>query len=150
MAITEILETLKTQAKEWGAIIEPPASADEIAQFKISVKEEFQIELPCEYLEFLQIANGLEFNGLIIYGTRNSTASHDTSPLDFFEMNVLFKESYRIALSEFVVIGEDSTGILTFSSSLNQFEYRDRIGVDRVTIFPNFKELLKSEVVKVM
>ncbi len=149
MAITEILQPLKAQAEKWGEIIEPPASAEEIDQFKKRAKENLKLELPAEYLEFLQAANGLEFNGLIIYGTRNSTISGDASPLDFFEMNDLARESYRKELFEFVVIGEDSTGILTFSDSAKLFQYRDRIGIDRVTDFPSFEELLKSEVAKI-
>ena len=112
--------------------------------------EKFDVVLPEEYLDFLSLVNGLEFNGLLIYGTKNSITDAGGSPLDLVEMNQIARESVKENLSTFIVIGEDSAGLLTYDPLEKAFQYRDRIGIDRVMNFSCFEELLTAEVAKTL
>ena len=48
--------------------IQKGASDDEIGLFKSKALAELKNEVPEDYISFLEIVNGIEFNGFIIYG----------------------------------------------------------------------------------
>lgn len=52
----------------FGVKMNNGASKSEIERFMKSVLKELNITFPKNYLEILEIVNGLEFNGFIIYG----------------------------------------------------------------------------------
>ncbi|MES5928499.1 YrhA family protein [Bacillus cereus group sp. MG9] len=62
-----ILEIEKIE-KSFNDKLNTPATDTEIGKLRERVKENFNVDLPSEYEEFLKIVNGLDFNGLVIYG----------------------------------------------------------------------------------
>ena len=147
MTILTLIEKIKSVAADWKEVLEPPATTSEIKIFADKIRSLYSMELPVDYLQFLEIINGLEFNGLIIYGTKNSELDPDGSPLDLIEMNEVMRDSLR---ADMVVFGENSTGIIVYDNTEKQFQYRDRIGIDRIEPYSSFEEILKIEIEKVM
>ncbi|EMI9088935.1 MULTISPECIES: YrhA family protein [Bacillus] len=45
-----------------------PATDTEVHRLRKHVKEKFNVDLPSEYEEFLKTVNGLDFDGLVLYG----------------------------------------------------------------------------------
>lgn len=45
-----------------------PATDTEVQKLRERVKKSFNVDLRSEYEEFLKTVNGLDFNGLVIYG----------------------------------------------------------------------------------
>ena len=45
-----------------------PATDTEVQRLREHVKEKFNVDLPREYEEFLKTVNGLDFDGLVLYG----------------------------------------------------------------------------------
>jgi hypothetical protein len=150
MSISDLLDSVKARSAKWGEVLEPCASREEILNVRKRVLEKFDVVLPEEYLDFLRLVNGLEFNGLLIYGTKNSTTDAGASPLDLVEMNDIARENVNFNLSTLIVVGEDSTGLLTYDPIKKAFQYRDRIGIDRVINFACFEELLIAELAKTL
>jgi len=150
MTILALIEKLKAVAAGWGEVLEPPATPSEIKVFVEKVRSLYSVELPIEYLQFLKIANGLEFNGLIIYGTKNSELDPGGSPLDLIEMNEVMRDSLRANILDVIVAGEDSTGVIVFDNTAKKFQYRDRVGIDRIESYSSFEEMLNVEIEKVM
>lgn len=67
-----------------------PANENELSRFRKSVEEKFGEDvLPQQYYEFLQTVNGIEFNGLKIYGIdQNFLDSKPINQVDsFFDAN---------------------------------------------------------------
>ena len=62
------LEEIIEEKKLYGEQINSGAREEELAEFKLCVKEELQKDLPTEYIDVLKLVNGLEFNGFILYG----------------------------------------------------------------------------------
>jgi len=149
MTIQLLIEKIRTSAKQWSETLEPEANDSELDNFTKEVLLKYSISLPEEYINFLKVINGLEFNGLIIYGTKNSEIDPDGSPLDLIEMNEIMKNTLDKQLGV-VVIGEDSTGLITYDNNSKQFQYRDRIGIDRVQSFSSFEDMFEVEVNKVL
>jgi len=150
VTIKSITDQVSIKAASWGEELEPPATKVELDTFYEKVSTIFSVDLPSEYKEFLLILNGLEFNGLIIYGTKNSELDPNSSPLDFVEMNEVMRDSEGTSLPSVVVLGEDSTGIITYDSMMKEIQYRDRIALDRIEPYLSFEDMLKREVDKVL
>lgn len=147
MNIKALISKVRAVASEWGEEFEPPATENELLEFINKTGKKLNVSLPQGYLSFLREVNGLEFNGLIIYGTKNSDTDPDSSPLDLLEMNEVIANGNDLSV---LVIGEDSTGLLTYHNETNIFQYRDRIALDRVDSFESFEEMLNIELNKVL
>ena len=145
-----MIDKIRVEANRYGELLEPPATDSELNEFIDKANTVFSTDIPDEYIEFLKIVNGLEFNGLIIYGTKNSETDPNSSPLDLFEMNEMFHELDNPIISNLIVVGEDSTGVLTYDKSTKEFQYRDRIALDRIESYSSFREMLEMEVDKVL
>lgn len=62
-----ILEIEKIE-KNFNDKLNTPATDTEVQKLRERVKKSFNVDLPSEYEEFLKTVNGLDFNGLVIYG----------------------------------------------------------------------------------
>ncbi|MBJ8107568.1 MULTISPECIES: YrhA family protein [Bacillus cereus group] len=62
-----ILEIEKIE-KSFNDKLNTPATDTEVHRLRKHVKEKFNVDLPSEFEEFIKNVNGLDFNGLVIYG----------------------------------------------------------------------------------
>lgn len=62
-----ILEIKKIE-KSFNDKLNTPATNTEVQKLKEHMKKNFNVDLPIEYEEFLRTVNGLDFNGLVLYG----------------------------------------------------------------------------------
>ncbi|PJN48765.1 YrhA family protein [Bacillus mycoides] len=62
-----ILEIEKIE-KSFNDKLNTPATDSEVQKLREHTKEKFNVDLPSEYEEFLKTVNGLDFNGLVLYG----------------------------------------------------------------------------------
>jgi hypothetical protein len=49
-----------------------------------------------------------------------------------------------------ITVGENSTGIIVYDGVAKMFQYRDRVGLDRVQPYPSFEEMLRTEIENVL
>ena len=150
MNTEDIIKEVRLAAKKWGEALETGATQTEIDEFVKEVKRQYDTVPPRGYLDLLRIVNGLEFNGLIIYGTKDSISDPDSSPLNFFVANDSFRDARKQDTEKLLLLGETSTGILVYDIDCEKFQYRDRIGIDRVEPYSCFEAMLESEVKKVL
>lgn len=65
----DLLIEIEKIEEKYGSLLRSPASDTEIIRMKQAFKRKFgNIVLPETYLDFLKNINGLDFNGLVIYG----------------------------------------------------------------------------------
>ena len=110
-----ILKIRKVEGK-YGDKLNEPASIMQINMFEKTVKERFSnMILPKQYVEFLENVNGIEFNGLIIYGV-------DTDVLDnglneeiygFIETNEIWYENEW--QKRYIFFGDSDSGWYCFN-----------------------------------
>ena len=62
------LQAIVQEKNLYNEKINNGATLDEIQLFLAAVKDEFKFDLPNEYVRILEVVNGLEFNGFILYG----------------------------------------------------------------------------------
>ena len=62
------LQRIVAEKAKYDEKVNLGASDDEIGLFKSKALAELKNEVPEDYISFLEIVNGIEFNGFIIYG----------------------------------------------------------------------------------
>ncbi|NTS77878.1 SMI1/KNR4 family protein [Catenovulum sp. SM1970] len=144
-----LLNDIEKTISSWGDKLEPPITQEELVRFKERVKYSYKLNLPDCYINFIKKTNGFEFNGLIIFGSMNSEAN-DASLLDLIESNVFLRDSTIHLPDQTLVIGESSTGVLTFDGINNVYQYRDRIALVRVESYLSFDDMMTKELNKVI
>ena len=71
------------------------ATDTEIQRLREHAKEEFNVDLPSEYEEFLKTVNGLDFNGLVLYRVDSPLleTEKDEQICGFIETNEIWYEN---------------------------------------------------------
>lgn len=72
-----------------------PATDTEVQKLREHAKEKFNVDLPSEYEEFLKIINGLDFNGLVLYGVDSPLleTEKDEQICGFIDTNEIWYEN---------------------------------------------------------
>ncbi|PFK57131.1 SMI1/KNR4 family protein [Bacillus thuringiensis] len=89
-----VLEIEKIE-KSFNDKLNTPATDTEIQRLREHAKEKISIDLPREYVEFLKTVNGLDFNGLVLYGVDSSLleTEKDEQICGFIETNEIWYEN---------------------------------------------------------
>ncbi|KXY32998.1 SMI1 / KNR4 family protein [Bacillus cereus] len=89
-----VLEIEKIE-KSFNDKLNTPTTDTEIQRLREHAKEKINIDLPREYVEFLKTVNGLDFNGLVLYGVDSSLleTEKDEQICGFIETNEIWYEN---------------------------------------------------------
>ncbi|MED3398811.1 YrhA family protein [Bacillus wiedmannii] len=122
-----------------------PINEKELSKFRKSVVEKFGEDvLPQQYYEFLQTVNGIEFNGLIIYGIDQSFL--DFKPINqvdsFFDANDIW-ESIKDE-DELIFFGDSDIAWYCYNVSKKKFVELDKPSGEHMETFCDFDTMLKS------
>ncbi|MDA2330659.1 YrhA family protein [Bacillus cereus] len=122
-----------------------PINEKELSKFRKSVVEKFGEDvLPQQYYEFLKTVNGIEFNGLIIYGIDQSFL--DFKPINqvdsFFDANEIW-ESIKEE-DELIFFGDSDIAWYCYNVSKKKFVELDKPSGEHMETFCDFDTMLKS------
>ena len=100
----------------------------------------FQTPLSPEYLNFLRIHNGLNWNGLFIYGTESNSA---------FDVNGLVYENEGLRIDDdrfnnIIVFADDDMSYYVYQISSKEYQVLDKIPLDIMNKFSGFDDLLSE------
>ncbi|HDR7324336.1 SMI1/KNR4 family protein [Bacillus toyonensis] len=89
-----ILEIEKIE-KSFNDKLSTPATDSEVQKLREHAKEKFNVDLPSAYEEFLKIINGLDFNGLVLYGVDSPLleTEKDEQICGFIDTNEIWYEN---------------------------------------------------------
>lgn len=142
MSIRQLIEKVRIEASIWNEELEDQATLTDLLPFKALFLSKYGFEVPRGYLAFLSVVNGLEFNGLIIYGIgsrKEAESSCVPSLLDINEDRQNLKDQTHY---QSIKLGEDSTGIYTYNGKKMVFEYRDHFSASMIASFSSLEEML--------
>ncbi|CAI8756593.1 MULTISPECIES: YrhA family protein [Bacillus] len=122
-----------------------PTNENELSRFRKSVVEKFGEEiLPQQYYEFLQTVNGIEFNGLKMYGIDQKFL--DSEPINqvdcFFAANETW-ESIK-GEDELVFLGDSDIAWYCYNVSKKSFVELDKPSGEHMETFCDFDTMLES------
>lgn len=140
----ELLARVAEEQRRFGSEPQPPATEEEVQRVVQDGSKDLRTELPGDYLHFLRLNNGLDWNGVVIYGAgRNPITTHpDRSIADIVEMNLNYRDDARFA--DLLVFGSNGMDIYTYRISTDRYEIYDEVPHELVESFPNFDELMSK------
>ncbi|GAB6448576.1 YrhA family protein [Bacillus luti] len=115
-----ILEIEKIE-KSFNDKLNTPVTDSEVQKLRERMKESFNVDLPSEYEEFLKTVNGLDFNGLVLYGVDSYLldTERDESICGLIETNEIWYENEF--QKEYLFFGDSN--IAWFCKSLSDGTY---------------------------
>ncbi|MEC2062760.1 YrhA family protein [Bacillus inaquosorum] len=142
MWVNLIEEIQKTEVK-YGDELNSPATDQEIRKFEKAVLGKFPVnEIPSGYKKFLQTVNGLDFNGLVIYGIDDDLLEEekDEEVYGFLETNELWHENNE--QKKYLFFGDSDTAWYCLDVIENEYLELDKPSGTLMNKFDDFNAML--------
>jgi hypothetical protein len=138
----ELLTRVAEEQRQFGSGLQPPCSEQQIQRLVESASKELHTDLPADYLNFLRLTNGLDWNGVVIYAsdTVPITVHPARSIPGIVEMNLNFRDDSRF--EDLLVLGSNGMDLYTYRISIRLYEVYDEVPHELMDTFPRFDELM--------
>jgi hypothetical protein len=138
----ELLQRVAEEQRRFGSGLQPPAAGEQIQLLIERAQKELHTKPPVEYLNFLRVTNGLDWNGVVIYASDTAPiVGHPDRPIpDLVEMNLNYRDDSRF--DDLLVIGSNGMDIYTYRISNGAYEIYDEVPHELVETIPTFDELM--------
>ncbi|MCY7767897.1 YrhA family protein [Bacillus inaquosorum] len=138
-----LLEDIRKKEAKYGDEPNSSATEKEINKFEAAVVGKFPInEIPTGYKEFLQSVNGLDFNGLVIYGIDNDLLEEgkDEEVYGFIETNEQWHENDE--QKKYLFFGDSDTAWYCLDVIENKYLELDKPSGTPMNKFDDFNAML--------
>ncbi len=137
-------EIRKTEEK-YGSSLRRPVADAEIIKMNHKIKDELgDVVLPSSYIEFLKNINGLDFNGLVIYGVDekflDSKLEEDSQ--GFIETNRLWYENEW--QKQYLFFGDSDTAWYCYDQKEDLYVELDKPSGTLIESFESFDTMLSN------
>ncbi|MBU5245190.1 SMI1/KNR4 family protein [Bacillus halotolerans] len=142
MWVNLLEEIRKTEAK-YGDELNSPVTDQEIRNFEEAVLGKFPInEIPSGYKKFLQTVNGLDFNGLVIYGLDQELLreENDEEVYGFIETNEQWHENDE--QKKYLFFGDSDTAWYCLDVIENEYLELDKPSGTLMNRYDDFDAML--------
>lgn len=136
-ALQQVLRELRNDEEE----VHPPATENQIAVLISAVHERWHQDLPDGYLRFLRTCNGIDYNGLVIYGAGYSPENE--TPAGFWQGLLAANQVWHDedGYTDLLIFADDDTLIFA-NSRASGFGSYDRGAGDLVDPYSTFDDML--------
>lgn len=139
-----LVEVEKIEDK-YGSSLRKPASDKEIIKMNKTIQEKLEgCVLPESYIRFLKKINGLDFNGLVIYGVDEVLLDMEVDEVvhGFIETNEIWYENdWR---NKYVFYGDSDTAWYCFDLKMSLYVELDKPSGTLIQSFDSFDSMLKD------
>ncbi|CAM2142214.1 Knr4/Smi1-like domain-containing protein [Paraburkholderia tropica] len=144
MWVNLLEEIRKTEAK-YGDELNSPVTDQEIRNFEEAVLGKFPVnEIPSGYKKFLQTVNGLDFNGLVIYGLDQELLGeeNDEEAYGFIETNEQWHQNDE--QKKYLFFGDSDTAWYCLDVIENEYLELDKPSGTLMNKFDDFNAMLAN------
>jgi len=144
------LQMIREKMKKYGYALNNGVAENVILPFKDAVYEKFNYLLPSDYLEFLKLMNGFDFNGSIVYGIDQEFADNTTCQEinGFISYNEIWYENEW--LKKYAFLGEGEMNWYVYNIENNQFQLLDKPSGSLLEEYSSFNALINYMFVEVL
>lgn len=123
-----------------GETVQPGADAARIAACRSALKEQFGATLPDDYAAMLRTSDGVDFDGLVLYGSWQSEDRR--GPADFWQGMVAANRLWREGPGheQYLVLGETDIDLFTVALDGGDAVLRDKVSGDVNERFGSVRE----------
>lgn len=125
-----------------GCILFPPCQDDNIKQLSSLLSASGFSPIPPEYKIFLKITDGLTYNGVEFFGTRNHNRPEKSYTFPDLAASTFHYEDYDFFKKK-IVIGRISECLLLYDKNSDRYAIADRLTLRSLKEFNTFIELFK-------
>lgn len=138
--ITRINED-KARAQEH---VRAGASAAQLATLKGQSLQVLGIEPPAQYLDFLRLSNGLDYNGLVVYDCASTPEQRSAGGFwqGLVATNLHWRDS--AALRHLLVLADSDMDVFALDPADGRFHQIDKVGKDSMASFDSFNEMMEE------
>ncbi|MCC5803894.1 YrhA family protein [Rossellomorea vietnamensis] len=140
---TDLLIKVERMEREYGSSPRNPASDIEIQKLNHTIKQKVgNIQLPDPYVKFLKKVNGLDFNGLVIYGVDEDLLEKevDEHSHGLVKTNELWYENDW--KKQYLFFGDSDTAWYGYDRKENIFVELDKPSGTLIQSFESFDSML--------
>lgn len=125
-----VIEQVSADQLKYGEARQGPATSEQIERVRAEVKAHFGATLPSDFATFLALSNGLDYNGLVLYGATQSEAA--PGPNGFWQGLVASNAAWRDGPGHehYLVLGETDMDLLTVALDGRSPVLRDKVSGD--------------------
>ncbi|MFS8304205.1 YrhA family protein [Bacillus altitudinis] len=141
-----LIEIAKIEEK-YGNSLRKPASDTEIIKMNDMIKKRWEnIELPGGFIEFLKLVNGLDFNGLVIYGVDKTLLDTeiDEDIHGFIETNETWHENDW--QKQYIFYGDSDTAWYCYDQEKRMYVELDKPSGTFIQSFESFNHMLNDAI----
>lgn len=144
--LVDYLHQIETIDAQFGDSLQPAASTEDLQALATQVRELFGYTLPTAYLQLLAIADGVDFNGYTLYGskTRQLQGEETIQLQGFVEINEFWQEYVDNGDHHLLMFGETGDDLYLFDQRAQQFHFTDKVSGDVYQAFGTFEELAEQ------
>ena len=127
--VKDVVDTVTGWQKQLNQVPQPPAADDRIRDLRQRSRAELGADIPEEYAELLRLADGFDWNGMVVYAA-------ETTPLagragkrprfiqGFVEQNLRWRE-YAPA-KDYLTFGDSGSSTYVYNVAAQEYQERDR------------------------
>ncbi|WP_397537125.1 YrhA family protein [Rummeliibacillus pycnus] len=141
----DLLIEIEEIEKKYGSSLRNPASDTEIIKMNHNIQQKLgNIVLPKSYIEFLKKINGLDFNGLVIYGVDDVLLDkeEDEDIHGFIETNELWYENDW--QKQYIFFGDSDTAWYCYDLKESVYVELDKPSGTLIQSFESFDSMLSD------
>lgn len=137
--IRNLLERIHAEMRAAGEQVQAPASPEALDMLHDHAGRELHTVLPQAYVDFLREADGLDFNGTVIYATRQRALPGGLTLLGFPESNHHFR---RAGPRHQVLFGETGDELYALDQTSGAWLRIDRASLSPLETYPTCEAML--------
>ncbi|MRX74013.1 SMI1/KNR4 family protein [Bacillus lacus] len=140
-----LLVDIKKELSKYGLALREPATSQEIQTLQQKLFLHYNsLDLPTEYKQFLMRVNGLDFNGLVIYGVdKNLLETKAEEEIHgFIETNELWHENEW--QKQFVFFGDSDIALYCYDLNQKVYMELDKPSGTIINTFSDFESMLED------
>lgn len=140
----EKLEIIKVRREKRNRHINEGCSLKELELFKQEVKNKFKYDLPKAYIDFLCVVNGLEYNGLVLYGIDENLVDRINSQkvTGYIDTNEIWYENDE--QKEYMFFGDSDISWYCYNIKKDTYVELDKPSGELEQEFNTFNDMLEN------
>ncbi|MGG4471268.1 YrhA family protein [Paenibacillus alvei] len=142
---TKFLDDIRKIEEKYGSSLRSPVADAEIIKMNHKIKDELgDVVLPSSYIEFLKNINGLDFNGLVIYGVDENLLDREVKEdiHGFIEINELWHENDW--QKQYIFFGDSDTAWYCYDQKEGLYVELDKPSGTLMESFESFDTMLSN------
>jgi hypothetical protein len=127
---------------DYNADLQPPATEKTLRTLSQKVEAEFFAQLPADYLEFLRLTDGLNWNGLFIYSCDKTPVVGEAGEFmhPFVETNLIWRD--YAPHKDYLFYADSDISLYVYNLVKERYEILDRPSETLINTFGSFDELI--------